>query len=211
MSDNIEKAKRDAGMLYNAGSDPQLLAEVKRAKGLCHRYNQLEPMWCSERFKEIYGDSSELVIVDGDVLREYVCLYGKNKLTMKRIIFFVLASFLSLSCEKISTQDKIAGSWTEQYDPTVFAMDGSVTYTFDGNNSYHLHVYDALSDESRDYNGHYAIDNGTITINPAMSDYSNVTYKIVKLTSKEMAWQKKGTTYSQGSWGNDYRHFVRNR
>jgi hypothetical protein len=44
MSDNIEKAKRDAGVLYNAGSDPQLLAEVKRAKGLCHRYNQLEPM-----------------------------------------------------------------------------------------------------------------------------------------------------------------------
>ena len=39
-----EREKRDAGMLYNAGADPQLLAEVRRAKGLCHRYNQLEPM-----------------------------------------------------------------------------------------------------------------------------------------------------------------------
>ena len=101
-------------------------------------------------------------------------------------------------CEKIDV-NKLEGTWTEQYDPTVFAMDGSVTFTFDGNNGYQLHVYDALSGESHDYSGHYAIDlidKGTITINPAMSDDSNVTYKLVKLTSKEMEWQKEGTTYS---------------
>ena len=70
------------------------------------------------------------------------------------------------------------------------------------------------SGESHDYSGHYAIDlinKGTITINPAMSDFSNVTYKLVKLTSKEMEWQKEGTTYSQGTWGSDYRHFVRGK
>ena len=36
--------------------------------------------------------------------------------------------------------------------------------------------------ESHDYSGHYAIDlidKGTITINPAMSDFSNVTYKLL--------------------------------
>ena len=133
---------------------------------------------------------------------------------MKRIFFFVLAALLTLSCDKISTQDKLAGSWTEQYDPTVFAMDGSVTYNFDGNNNYQKFVYDALSGRSEEYDGHYSIDlidTNTITLNPQMSDYSNVTFKIVKLTSKEMEWQKEGTTYSQGSWGNDYRHFVRNR
>ena len=116
-------------------------------------------------------------------------------------------------CEKIDV-NKLEGTWTEQYDPSVFAMDGSVTYTFDRNNGYQLHVYDALSGESHDYSGHYAIDlinKGTITINPAMSDFSNVTYKIVKLTSKEMVWQKEGTTYSQGTWGSDYRHFVREK
>ena len=105
-------------------------------------------------------------------------------------------------------------TWSEQYDPTVFAMDGSVTFTFDGNNGYQLHVYDALSGESHDYSGHYAIDlinKGTITINPAMSGFSNVTYKLVKLTSKEMEWQKEGTTYSVGTWGADYRHFVREK
>ena len=116
-------------------------------------------------------------------------------------------------CEKIDV-NKLEGTWTEQYDPTVFAMDGSVEYTFDGNNGYQLHVYDALCGESHDYSGHYAIDlmnKGTITINPAMSDFSNVTYKLVKLTSKEMEWQKEGTTYSAGTWGSDYRHFVRGK
>ena len=39
-----EKEKRDAGLPYNAGSDPELLADVKRAKELCHRYNQLSAM-----------------------------------------------------------------------------------------------------------------------------------------------------------------------
>ena len=71
-----------------------------------------------------------------------------------------------------------------------------------------------LSGKSHDYSGHYAIDlinKGTITINPAMSDDSNVTYKLVKLTSKEMEWQKEGTTYSVGTWGSDYRHFVRGK
>ncbi|MBQ6073217.1 MAG: hypothetical protein IJK90_04815 [Bacteroidales bacterium] len=116
-------------------------------------------------------------------------------------------------CEKIDV-DKLEGTWIEQYDPAVFAMDGSVEYTFDGNGHYYLHVYDALSDESHDYGGTYAIDlidKGTVTINPQMSDYSNVTYKLVKLTSREMEWQKEGTTYSVGTWGGDYRHFVRCR
>ena len=60
-------------------------------------------------------------------------------------------------CEKIDV-NKLEGTWSEQYDPTVFAMDGSLTFTFDGNNGYQLHVYDALSGESHDYSGHYAID-----------------------------------------------------
>ena len=38
-------------------------------------------------------------------------------------------------CEKIDV-NKLEGTWSEQYDPTVFAMDGSVTFTFDGNNGY---------------------------------------------------------------------------
>lgn len=33
--------------------------------------------------------------------------------------------------------------------------------------------------------------------------------RVVKLTSKEMEWQREGTTYSVGTWGSDYRHFVK--
>ena len=126
-----------------------------------------------------------------------------------RICAALLGAVLG-SCEKIDV-NKLEGTWSEQYDPTVFAMDGSVTYTFDGNGHYQRHV-NVLGVGSHDYSGTYAIDlinKGTITINPAMSDFSNVTYKLVKLTSKEMEWQKEGTTYSVGTWDSDYRHFVR--
>ena len=54
-------------------------------------------------------------------------------------------------CEKFDV-NKLEGTWYEQYDPTVFAMDGSVTYTFDGNGHYQLHVYAlASSTISRDF------------------------------------------------------------
>ena len=130
---------------------------------------------------------------------------------MKTMICAALLAAGLCGCKKIDL-NKLEGTWSEQYDPLVFAMDGSVEYTFDGNNHYQLHTYDALEGRSHEYTGTYAIDlfkKGTITINPQMSDYSNVTYTLVKLTSEEMVWQKEGTTYSIGSWGVDYRHFVR--
>ena len=117
-------------------------------------------------------------------------------------------------CEKID-MNKLEGTWSEQYDPTVFAMDGSVEFTFDGNDKYQLHTYDALSGKTEDYSGVYLLDveyieeKNTITFNPHMSDFTNVTYKIVKLTSNEMAWQKIGTAPNPGTWASDYRHFVR--
>ena len=146
----------------------------------------------------------------------FFCTFTKKKTMMKILRTLICAALLVVGlcgCEKIDV-NKLEGTWYEQYDPNVFAMDGSVEYTFDGNGHYQMHVYDALSGESHDYNGSYAIDlinKETITINPAMSDFSNVTYKLVKLTSKEMEWQKEGTTYSVGTWGSDYRHFVRGK
>ena len=146
----------------------------------------------------------------------YFYTFTKKKTMMKILRALICAALLVAGlcgCEKIDV-NKLEGTWSEQYDPSVYAMDGSVVYTFDGNGHYQLHVYDALSGESHDYSGTYAIDlfnKGTITINPAMSDFSNVTYKLVKLTSNEMEWQKEGTTYSVGTWGSDYRHFVRGK
>lgn len=116
------------------------------------------------------------------------------------------------SCVKIDL-NKLEGTWAEQYDPTVFAMDGSLKFTFDGNGNYQLQTYDALSGESNDRSGRYELDmfeeKNTITFNPMMSDFTNVTYRIVKLTSREMEWQKIGTAPNPGTWASDYRHFVR--
>ena len=100
----------------------------------------------------------------------YVCaLYKKTKAMniLKTVICAALLVAGLSGCEKIDV-NKLEGTWSEQYDPTVFAMDGSVTYTFDGNGHYQRHVY-VLGVGSHDYSGTYAIDlidKGTITINP---------------------------------------------
>ena len=79
---------------------------------------------------------------------------------MKILKTMICAAMLAAGlcgCKKIDL-NKLEGTWSEQYDPTVFAMDGSVEYTFDGNNHYQLHTYDALEGGSHDYTGTYAID-----------------------------------------------------
>lgn len=134
-----------------------------------------------------------------------------NKI-IKLAFCFLMAAGLS-SCMKIDIS-KLEGTWCEQYDPSILAMDSFPEYTFDGNNHYHLHIYHALTNESVDQNGTYAIDlsgKGTITLNPEMSNEKNATYKIVKLTSEEMAWQLEGTEYTLNSWGTNYRRFVRSK
>jgi len=135
---------------------------------------------------------------------------------MKKLFNLIFCATLLVaslsSCVKIDI-NKLEGTWSEQYDPTVFAMDGSLKFTFDGNGNYQLQTYDALSGESNDRSGRYELDmfeeKNTITFNPMMSDFTNVTYRIVKLTSREMEWQKIGTAPNPGTWASDYRHFVR--
>ena len=89
----------------------------------------------------------------------HVCVLYKKTTAMNILKTLICAALLvaGLSgCEKIDV-NKLEGTWSEQYDPTVFAMDGSVTFTFDGNGNYQKHVY-VLGGESHDYSGHYAID-----------------------------------------------------
>ena len=130
---------------------------------------------------------------------------------MKKIMNFVCSVLLVAGlcgCEKINLE-KLEGSWSEKYDPEFFAMDGSVSYIFDGNLGYRLHVYDALAGESWEFTGSYSTDHNTITLNPDYDWAGSITYQIVKLTPTEMEWQREGTIYSKGTWGSDFRHFVR--
>ena len=90
---------------------------------------------------------------------------------LKTVICAVLLVAGLGGCEKIDV-NKLEGTWSEQYDPMVFAMDGSLEFTFDGNGNYRLHTYDALSGKSEDHSGGYLLDaeyigeKNTITFNP---------------------------------------------
>ena len=137
---------------------------------------------------------------------------------MKSILRLSICAVLLMAglcgCEKINL-DRLEGTWSEQYDPTVFAMDGSLNITLDGNGKYQVQTYDAQSGKSDAFSGVYILNDecfkekNTITFNPYMSDFTIVTYIIVKLTSDEMAWQKIGDAPNPGSWASEYRHFVR--
>ena len=130
--------------------------------------------------------------------------------TMTKLMCAMLLAAGLCGCERFDT-NRLEGTWCEQYDPTVFAMDGSVTYSFDGNGHYYLHTVDLLGGNTYDANGSYVLDRyeKTITLIPNPSDEGRVTYCLVKLTTGEMEWQKVGTTYAVGTWGSDYRHFVK--
>lgn len=72
-----EKEKRDSGLLYNAGADSDLMAEVIRAKELCHRYNLLSPTDTAgqrEILKQLFGKIGERCFV----YPPFWCDYGYN-------------------------------------------------------------------------------------------------------------------------------------
>ena len=142
---------------------------------------------------------------------------------MKRLSLLIVAILALAGCSKLEVYEaNLPGTWSESYDADKFAFDGILRYTFDGGDTYTLYTSNPDVSSQHTTTGNYALsskgtygqkltgDNSiTINLNPEKSDESNVTYVIVKLTSDEMAWQKVGTTYSEGTWGSDYRHFVR--
>lgn len=126
----------------------------------------------------------------------------------------VLAACSRLGDERVDI-DNFIGTWQEYYDDPLFVMDGSCSWTI-LRNEIHLHVYDALSNGSHDHTIGYTLEkNGgkyTITLAyPEELGHLDASFEIVKLTDREMAWQKVGTTFSRGSYSVDYLHFVNDR
>lgn len=135
---------------------------------------------------------------------------------MRPIFTIAIISFIGISCSKEEIQlDRLQGKWNECYNDSEFIMDGSIEYEFSEANTYVETSYDALLHKTSVKKGIYGLEisgnNNVLTLNPQMSDFSGVSYTIVKLTTSEMAWQKIGTTYSKGTLGSDYRHFKRIR
>lgn len=72
-----EKEKRDAGLLYDAGHDEQLIDEMKRCKDICFEYNSLKPSQTEERqkiIKELLGKTGDSIVIEGP----FWCDYGYN-------------------------------------------------------------------------------------------------------------------------------------
>lgn len=72
-----EKEKRDAGYLYNANYDAEILSEISRCNDLCYEFNQIKP---SDRAKQevllhqIFAEMGENVAVNAP----FWCDYGYN-------------------------------------------------------------------------------------------------------------------------------------
>ena len=140
---------------------------------------------------------------------------------MKKISLIIIAILALTGCTKNEVYEaNILGTWGECYDASKYAFDGVLRYTFDDGNTYTLYTSNPDGSSQNTITGNYVLASKgnylqkftgdvTITISQEESDDSNATYVIVKLTSDEMEWQRVGTTYSEGTWGSDYRHFVR--
>ncbi|MGI6242258.1 MAG: hypothetical protein ACOYJK_01770 [Prevotella sp.] len=135
---------------------------------------------------------------------------------MKKVFFWsiLILSLCFYACSDDDfVQSELIGTWDESYNDPNFIMDGSVMYTFNSNNTYTWVVNQYLSDNTTQTgtdNYAFDIDNRKLIIYHFTNNKtSSVTYNVVKLNSKELSLQKEGTTFSRGTLGSDYRHFVK--
>ena len=137
---------------------------------------------------------------------------------MKKWIFILAALAMTLSgCMKasldmdINRKDWLIGTWYEDYDPTVFCLDGSsvVTLAKDGTALWTVHnILGCCDPYTTEYQ--YTYNNNIITvIGEAELGGRAGDYEVIFLNKDEMAWQRVGTTYSVGTWSSDYLHFKR--
>ena len=143
----------------------------------------------------------------------YICCVNRAKkyIDMKKILFAIALMLpLLTGCSKLEiNQDNIIGTWVDDYsDHPYYAPEGGATYTFRADGKVDIHFYDVFAGE-KDVRKSYLIENGELHLNPQMSDLSGDVFKIIKLTKEEMEWQRKGTTFSKGTVGSDFQHFVR--
>ena len=131
---------------------------------------------------------------------------------MMKSVFTLLAAtaLFTASCSKDEVIEDVqltVGYWSECYDNPNFSMDSSVKYKFELDGTYTLKVTHALVDTTVIYTHSYQLQNNVLTLqtdSPVAEQYS---YNIILLNEKEMAWQRVGTSYSEGTLSGDYKHF----
>ncbi len=72
-----EKEKMQAGILYDANYDSELIAERAACKELCHEYNRLAPSMSAERealMRRLLGKTGKAFLIE----QPFACDYGYN-------------------------------------------------------------------------------------------------------------------------------------
>ena len=131
---------------------------------------------------------------------------------MMKSVFTLLAAtaLLATSCSKdevIEVSQLTVGYWGECYDNPNFSMDSSVKYKFELDGTYTLKVNHALVDTTVIYTHSYRLQNNVLTLQTDSPVAEQHSYNIILLNEKEMAWQRVGTSYSEGTLSGDYKHF----
>lgn len=129
---------------------------------------------------------------------------------------FVAAVISSCDKEYVEiNQQNIIGTWVEDYsDYPYYASEGGATWTFAEDHKVAIHFYDVFAgdhDMTRSYFVGGEFGSNIIVFDPFMSDCSGESFKIVKLTKREMEWQREGTEFSPGTLGSEFKHFVRKK
>lgn len=129
---------------------------------------------------------------------------------MKRLFLLLITTlvfFSSCSNDEEVDVSVLNGTWDECYDNPRFIMDGIVEYTFLDNGTYQVYSYDALSNKEHTETSTYILQEELLILND--NTENELRYNIIKLNKNEMAWQREGTKYSEGTLGSDYKHFKR--
>ena len=133
---------------------------------------------------------------------------------MKKASLSLLIICALCGCNKIDIETAdLFGTWVEEYsDYPYYAPEGGAYWTFGEDGQVLIHYYDVFAGDSYETKS-YLIGGESgdtyIYLNFYMSDFSGADYKIVKFSKNEMEWQRSGTTFSKGTVGSDFKHFVR--
>ena len=127
-------------------------------------------------------------------------------------VFALLAALalFTTSCSKDEVIEDVqltVGYWSECYDNPNFSMDSSVMYKFEPDGTYTLEVYSAMVDTTVIYTHNYQLQNNVLTLPTDSPAAEQLSYNIILLNEEEMAWQRVGTSYSEGTLSSDYKHF----
>lgn len=127
-----------------------------------------------------------------------------------QLLLLATSALLLTSCAKedtIEVSQLTIGQWSESYDNPNFSMDSSVDYYFKTDGTYTIECYSALADTTVTYTHNYLLQDNVLTLGTDLSQEEQLSYDIVLMNDKEMAWQRVGTSYSEGTLSGDYKHF----